>query len=108
MEHHSAVLQRRLNPNCARGQQDAASLCHTRTHAGILPEHRSLKLLEQGDGASARNVDSLLNQQILPFLSQHLMSHMAAKQKPSSLQLTWDDEQGIVLVFDEQAEGEVL
>jgi hypothetical protein len=48
----------------------------------------------------ARNVDSLLNQQILPVLSQQLLSHMAAKQKPSSLQLTWDDEEGIVLEFD--------
>jgi type VI secretion system protein VasG len=32
----------------------------------------------------ARNVDSLLNQQILPVLSQQLLSHMAAKQKPHS------------------------
>ncbi|WP_281076685.1 type VI secretion system ATPase TssH [Klebsiella quasivariicola] len=47
----------------------------------------------------ARNVDSLLNQQVLPVLSQQLLSHMAAKQKPSSLQLTWDDEEGIVLEF---------
>ncbi|EOV2666999.1 TPA: type VI secretion system ATPase TssH [Enterobacter ludwigii] len=52
----------------------------------------------------ARNVDSLLNQQILPVLSQQLLSHMAAKQKPSSLQLTWDDEEGIVLAFDENTE----
>ncbi|EBA1132234.1 AAA family ATPase [Salmonella enterica] len=54
----------------------------------------------------ARNVDSLLNQQILPVLSQQLLSHIAAKQKPSSLQLTWDDEEGIVLAFDAQVEGE--
>ena len=47
----------------------------------------------------ARNVDSLLNQQVLPVLSQQLLSYMAAKQKPSSLQLTWDDEEGIVLEF---------
>ncbi|UVW54209.1 hypothetical protein NYO12_07525 [Klebsiella variicola] len=51
-------------------------------------------------------MDSLLNQQILPVLSQQLLSHMAAKQKPSSLQLTWDEEEGIVLEFDAQAEGE--
>ncbi|WP_039031902.1 type VI secretion system ATPase TssH [Leclercia adecarboxylata] len=54
----------------------------------------------------ARNVDSLLNQQILPVLSQQLLSHMAARQKPSSLQLTWNDEEGIVLAFDEQAGGD--
>ncbi|WP_158529097.1 hypothetical protein [Pseudocitrobacter sp. RIT415] len=40
-------------------------------------------------------VDSLLNQQILPVLSQH----MAAKQKPRSLMLGWSDEGGILLEF---------
>jgi type VI secretion system protein VasG len=53
----------------------------------------------------ARNVDSLLNQQILPVLSQQLLSLLSVKQKPSSLQLTWDEEEGIVLEFDGQAEG---
>jgi len=48
----------------------------------------------------ARNVDSLLNQQILPVLSQQLLTHMAAKQKPHSLTLGWSDEEGIVLEFD--------
>ena len=47
----------------------------------------------------ARNVDSLLNQQILPVLSQQLLTHMAAKQKPQSLMLGWNDEEGIVLEF---------
>ncbi|MEL4014415.1 type VI secretion system ATPase TssH [Dryocola clanedunensis] len=48
----------------------------------------------------ARNVDSLLNQQILPVLSQQLLTHMAAKQKPQSLRLGWDEDEGIVLEFD--------
>ncbi|MEB7930938.1 type VI secretion system ATPase TssH [Enterobacter quasiroggenkampii] len=48
----------------------------------------------------ARNVDSLLNQQILPVLSQQLLTHMAAKQKPDSLTLGWNDEEGIVLEFN--------
>lgn len=69
-------------------------LIDTLTMACLLPD------------TGARNVDSLLNQQILPVLSQQLLSHMAAKQKPSSLQLTWDEEEGIVLEFDAQAEGE--
>lgn len=47
----------------------------------------------------ARNVDSLLNQQILPVLSQQLLTHMAAKQKPTSLTLGWCEEEGIVLEF---------
>ncbi len=50
MEHHSAVLLRRLNPYCARAQEGAASLCQTRAHAEITPEHWLLKLLEQGEG----------------------------------------------------------
>ncbi|WP_297197702.1 type VI secretion system ATPase TssH [uncultured Pluralibacter sp.] len=50
--------------------------------------------------SGARNVDSLLNQQILPVLSQQLLVHMAAKQKPSTLTLDWDEEEGIVLEFD--------
>ncbi len=48
----------------------------------------------------ARNVDSLLNQQILPVLSQQLLTHMAARQKPHSLTLGWNDEEGIGLEFD--------
>lgn len=47
----------------------------------------------------ARNVDSLLNQQILPVLSQQLLIHMAAKQKPQSLRLSWSEEEGIGLEF---------
>lgn len=50
MEHHSATLLRRLNPYCARALEGAASLCQTRAHAEILPEHWLLKLLEQGEG----------------------------------------------------------
>ncbi|EPF2241772.1 type VI secretion system ATPase TssH [Citrobacter werkmanii] len=50
MEHHSAVLLRRLNPYCAKALEAAASLCQTRAHAEITPEHWLLKLLEQGEG----------------------------------------------------------
>lgn len=50
MEHHSAVLLRRLNPYCAKALEAAASLCQTRAHASILPEHWLLKLLELGEG----------------------------------------------------------
>lgn len=45
-----ATLLRRLNPYCARAMEGAASLCQTRTHGEILPEHWLLKLLEQGEG----------------------------------------------------------
>jgi len=49
----------------------------------------------------ARNVDSLLNQQILPVLSQQLLTHIAAQQKPKSLTMGWSEEEGIVLEFGE-------
>ncbi|WP_407302236.1 type VI secretion system ATPase TssH [Raoultella planticola] len=52
----------------------------------------------------ARNVDSLLNQQILPVLSQQLLTHMAAKLMPHSLTLGWNDEEGIGLEFSGAAE----
>lgn len=89
-----AILLRRLNPYCARAMEGAASLCQTRAHAEILPEHWLLP------DTGARNVASLLSQQILPVLSQQLLSHMAAKQKPKTLTLSWDEEEGIGLAFD--------
>ncbi|TNV23014.1 type VI secretion system ATPase TssH [Buttiauxella sp. B2] len=68
------------------------SLYEALTSACLLPD------------TGARNVDSLLNQQILPVLSQQLLRRMAAQQKPSTLLLSWDDEDGIVLAFDEQCD----
>ena len=50
----------------------------------------------------ARNIDSLLNQQILPVLSQQLLAQQAVHHKPARLRLDWDDEDGIVLEFDEK------
>ncbi|PIF23925.1 hypothetical protein [Candidatus Pantoea floridensis] len=82
MDSQSAALLRRLNPFCAQTLEAAASLCQTRAHAEIQPEHW------------------LLNQQILPVLSQQLLTHIAAKQKPHSLTLGWNEEEEIVLEFD--------
>lgn len=45
----------------------------------------------------ARNIDSLLNQQILPVLSKQLLTHLAVKQRPERLHLAWDEEDGIVM-----------
>ncbi|WP_148242107.1 MULTISPECIES: type VI secretion system ATPase TssH [Enterobacteriaceae] len=89
-----AQVSTRLQRHYGISTHTGESLIDTLTKACLLPD------------TGARNVDSLLNQQILPVLSQQLLSHMAAKQKPSSLQLTWDEEEGIVLAFDAQAEGE--
>jgi hypothetical protein len=56
-----------------------------------------VKVDEPDDETShdALTADSLLNQQILPVLSQQLLTHMAAKQKPHSLTLGWDEEEGL-------------
>jgi len=50
MEHQCAGLLRRLHPFCADALEAAASLCQTRAHGDITPEHWLLKLLEQGEG----------------------------------------------------------
>lgn len=65
-----------------------ASLYDALTSACLLPD------------TGARNIDSLLNQQILPVLSQQLLTHMAARQKPQSLRFSWSEKGGIGLEFD--------
>ncbi|MGR5930893.1 type VI secretion system ATPase TssH [Enterobacter asburiae] len=81
-------VSKRLHRHYGLTMQIDESLYDALTAACLLPD------------TGARNVDSLLNQQILPVLSQQLLTHMAAKQKPHSLTLGWDDEEGIVLAFD--------
>ncbi|WP_048224341.1 type VI secretion system ATPase TssH [Enterobacter quasiroggenkampii] len=81
-------VSKRLHRHYGLTTQINESLYDALTAACLLPD------------SGARNVDSLLNQQILPVLSQQLLTHMAAKQKPHSLTLGWDDEEGIVLAFD--------
>lgn len=67
------------------------SLFEALTEACLLPD------------TGARNVDILLNQQILPALSQQLLSHMAAGHKPNHVTLGYHEEEGIVMAFDEGA-----
>lgn len=78
----------RLHRHYGLSSQVSVELYDALTVACLLPD------------TGARNVDSLLNQQILPVLSQQLLTHMAAKQKPRSLTLGWSDEEGIGLEFD--------
>ncbi|WP_202025215.1 type VI secretion system ATPase TssH [Klebsiella quasipneumoniae] len=88
-------VSQRLHRHYGLTTQVDESLYDALTAACLLPD------------TGARNIDSLLNQQILPVLSQQLLTHMAAKQKPHSLMLGWDEGEGIVMAFDEQAQGEV-
>ncbi|WP_446028663.1 type VI secretion system ATPase TssH [Lelliottia amnigena] len=84
-------VSQRLKRHYGLTTQIGESLYDTLTAACLLPD------------TGARNVDSLLNQQILPVLSQQLLTHMTAKQKPKLLTLEWTDDEGIVLAFDTPA-----
>lgn len=81
-------VSQRLNRHYDLTMHIDESLYDALTAACLLPD------------TGARNVDSLLNQQILPVLSRQLLVHMAAKQKPQSLRLSWSEEEGIGLAFD--------
>ncbi|MFP3516485.1 type VI secretion system ATPase TssH [Pseudomonas sp. SIMBA_077] len=49
--------------------------------------------------SGARNIDSLLNQQLLPVLSQQLLQRQAAQQNTHSVTLGYSDDEGITLQF---------
>ncbi|WP_114138573.1 AAA family ATPase, partial [Enterobacter hormaechei] len=78
-------VSRRLNRHYGMKTDIHESLYDALTDACLLPD------------TGARNVDSLLNQQILPVLSQQLLSHMATGQKPQHLTLGWDEEEGVMI-----------
>lgn len=52
--------------------------------------------------SGARNIDSLLNQQILPVLSQQLLQRQANQCKATGVTLTYSAEGGIALEFSEE------
>jgi len=47
----------------------------------------------------ARNVDSLLSQQILPVVSQQLLQYQARGQLPESISLDWNEEGSVLIGF---------
>ncbi|EHP40169.1 Chaperone ClpB [Cupriavidus basilensis OR16] len=53
--------------------------------------------------SGARNIDSLLDQQILPVLSRELLARMAGQQTLSSIRLSFSEDDGIGLDFEELA-----
>ncbi|WMY76045.1 type VI secretion system ATPase TssH [Buttiauxella selenatireducens] len=83
-----AQVAKRLNRHYGLQTTIEESLYDTLVAACLLPD------------TGARNIDSLLNQQILPVLSQQLLQRKAGQQKTTSLALGWDEEDGIVLEFD--------
>ncbi|MBB1636405.1 type VI secretion system ATPase TssH [Cupriavidus sp. UME77] len=53
--------------------------------------------------SGARNIDSLLDRQILPVLSRELLVRMSEQQAPASIHLTFSEGDGIGLDFEEPA-----
>ncbi|CNI53356.1 type VI secretion system ATPase TssH [Yersinia bercovieri] len=83
-----AQVAKRLNKHYGLHCTIEESLYDTLVAACLLPD------------TGARNIDSLLNQQILPVLSQQLLSRMSEQQRTTSLTLGWDEAEGITLEFD--------
>jgi type VI secretion system protein VasG len=57
--------------------------------------------------SGARNIDSLLDQQILPVLSRELLVRVSQAQTLHALRLSYSDETGIAVDFDEAPSEEV-
>ncbi|SAL39050.1 type VI secretion system ATPase TssH [Caballeronia telluris] len=58
---------------------------------------RACRLPDSG----ARNIDSLLDQQILPVLARELLARAASQRKSAAVRLSYSDDQGIAVEFDE-------
>ncbi|KER01007.1 type VI secretion ATPase, ClpV1 family [Photorhabdus temperata subsp. temperata Meg1] len=71
-----------------------SALCDTLVSACLLPD------------SGARNIDSLLNQQILPVLSQALLERLAHHPKPTGVILGADETGEITLLFTETEKTE--
>ncbi|EEQ08694.1 hypothetical protein ymoll0001_24430 [Yersinia mollaretii ATCC 43969] len=82
-----AQVAKRLNKHYGLHCTIEESLYDTLVAACLLPD------------TGARNIDSLLNQQILPVLSQQLLSRLSEQQRTTSLALGWDEAEGITLEF---------
>ncbi|HAT6805040.1 TPA: AAA domain-containing protein [Citrobacter freundii] len=52
----------------------------------------------------ACNIDSLLNQQLLPALSSQLLEYITAGVNPARLKLSWNNNEDIVMEFDTKGE----
>ncbi|AMB86086.1 ClpV1 family T6SS ATPase [Pseudomonas agarici] len=88
-----AQVARRLQRHYGLDCQIDAALNEALVAACLLPD------------TGARNIDSLLNQQILPVLSRQLLQRQAAQQKTLGVTLGYSDEEGIVLNFIDALEA---
>lgn len=84
-----AKVAKRLQRHYGLACQSDESLHDALVAACLLPD------------TGARNIDSLLNQQILPVLSQQLLQRQAAQQKTHGVTLGYSEEEGITLYFSD-------
>ena len=84
-----AKVAKRLQRHYGLACQSDESLHDALVAACLLPD------------TGARNIDSLLNQQILPVLSQQLLQRQAAQQKTHGVTLGYSEEEGITLHFND-------
>jgi len=91
-----AQVAKRLNKHYGLQCTIEESLYDTLVAACLLPD------------TGARNIDSLLNQQILPVLSQQLLQRMSEQQRTTSLILGWDEEDGITLGFGDETKQQSM
>lgn len=89
-----AIVAIKLGQVATRLQRHYGLRCHieeslydTLVSACLLPD------------SGARNIDSLLSQQILPVISQALLQRLAQQEKPDDLTLGFSEEEGITLSF---------
>ncbi|NHB97522.1 type VI secretion system ATPase TssH [Photorhabdus stackebrandtii] len=87
-------VTRRLNTHYGLTCQVENALCDTLVSACLLPD------------SGARNIDSLLNQQILPVLSQALLERLVHHPKPAGVILGADETGEITLLFTETEKTE--
>jgi type VI secretion system protein VasG len=89
------IVQMKLNKVAQRIQRKFALPLHC-DNSLIVELARACQLPDSG----ARNIDSLLDQQILPVLSRQLLLRMGQQDKPSAVQLTYTEDAGIEVTFD--------
>jgi type VI secretion system protein VasG len=78
-------IQRRLDGHGAQALADAASLCESQAH--------------REPDSGARNIDSLLDQQVLPVLARELLTGVAQQRLPAHIRLGFSPDDGIVVDF---------
>jgi type VI secretion system protein VasG len=55
----------------------------------------------QSPDTGARNIDSLLDQQILPVLARELLARAATQHECTGVRLSFSDDEGIAVEFEE-------